>query len=364
MTYPIAKNYNLTNLAKFKLASLFLLLLTLTACGGGGGGSDGGSTLSGTAATGAAIFGKVSIFGANGGIVADVQTDSSGKYSADVSGLTPPFCVCVIPDDSSKSTQYSYATGAGTANITPLTTLTLYYANGEQNPEQLADASTWPAASQNVAAAVPDILATVNANFASLFSAQGFDASSYDFFTSQFIPGDQFDQILDQLNIDITGAAPIITVDGSPFNFDLDIRVPTGGDLGVVTYEGGGSNLLSAQGRTFKPGVVIPFGVTFVLQEVDENEELTGNAITLMLGDNNSVVSILVAATVINGSSVPVANAIQIWSKSAIADPAITELSNVSFDGTTVTFNGIALSGNFGFGSDFPLILNGSLIIQ
>jgi hypothetical protein len=90
----------------------------------------------------------------------------------------------------------------------------------------------------------------------------------------------------------------------------------------------------------------------------------TGNLLSIVVGENNNIESVQVAATVINGSSVPVANAIQVWNKSAITDPAITELSNVSFDGTTVTFNGITLSGNFGFGSDYPLILNGSLIIQ
>ncbi len=356
MTYPTAKNNNLANISIFKLASLFLLLLTLTACGGGGGGSDGGSTLSGTAATGAAIFGKVSIFGANGGIVADVKTDSSGKYSADVSGLTPPFCVCVIPDDSSESTQYSYATGPGTANITPLTTLTLYYANGGQNPEQLADVSAWPAASQNVAAAVPDILAAVNANFASLFSAQGFDASIYDFFTTQFIPGDEFDQILDQLNIDITGVAPIITVDGSPINFDLDIGISTDGDLGTVTYEAGGSNLLSVQGRTFEPGSVQPSGPMFIFLEVDQNEVPTGNLLSIVVGENNNIESVQVAATVVNGSRLTVANGVQVWNQ-----VESNALENVSYDGTTVIFSDVSLTGNFGFGSSYPLILNGSL---
>ncbi len=117
----------------YKIAfALMITVILLSACGSGssGGGSpasDGtggggsASTVNGTAAAGVAMVGVVNIYGANTGTVLNIPIDSSGKYSADVTGLTPPYFLCAEPTDKTLAPQYSYAAGAGTANITPLT---------------------------------------------------------------------------------------------------------------------------------------------------------------------------------------------------------------------------------------------------
>lgn len=234
-----------------------ILLLTLYACGGGGGGSsDGDDTntgssdiLSGTAATGIAIDGTVNVYGINGGSILDVPIDASGNYTADVTGLTPPFFLSAVPNDNSLPTQYSFAEGPGVANITPMTTLTLYYANGDQNPSSLVD--NWPANQASVTANIANTQATVNANFVGVFeaidSALNVDFLTYDFFTSVFNIGGIYDQILDLLIIEVTNGTAVITINGEPFTFNPNIDISgidiggTGsgsGDFGSLTLTG------------------------------------------------------------------------------------------------------------------------------
>lgn len=120
-----------------------LFSLSLASCSGGGGGGTAAPTISGTAATGKALVGNVDIYGKNGGSILDIPIDTSGKYSADVTGLTPPYLICAEPDDTNSDNLYSYSGTSGTANVTPLTTLALYYANDEQDLAQLIN--TWSA---------------------------------------------------------------------------------------------------------------------------------------------------------------------------------------------------------------------------
>ncbi|MBI5740844.1 MAG: hypothetical protein HZA16_08985 [Nitrospirae bacterium] len=99
-------------LRAFMLSAVVIMSMTLVSCGGGGGGSSTsgdpstGPTiiddknppaatliLSGTAATGAAIFpGHVSLKDSTGNdIDREADTDAEGHYEIDVTGLTPPF---------------------------------------------------------------------------------------------------------------------------------------------------------------------------------------------------------------------------------------------------------------------------------
>ncbi len=229
----------------YKIISTIFLLLLITGCGGGssepaaGGGGDPAPTVSGTAATGAALVGVVNVYGSNGGSKLNVVIDAVGNYSADVTGLTAPFFLCAVPTNNTLPSQYSWADGPGTTNITPMTTLTLFYANGGQNPASLVN--TWQANQANVSMNLPDAQSAVNANFAGIFSAinaaLNINFTTYDFFSTGFNIGDIFDQILDLLGIDLSSGTPVIMVNGAAFTFDPNIDI-SGINIGG---SGGGS---------------------------------------------------------------------------------------------------------------------------
>lgn len=103
---------------------LGLLALLLAACGGGGGGttSPNTETLSGVAATGAAVQGIVSLRDLATGQIQATHTDN-GSYAFNVSGLSGPFVLRAESDDHSV-VLYSVVRKAGgqtRANINPLT---------------------------------------------------------------------------------------------------------------------------------------------------------------------------------------------------------------------------------------------------
>ncbi len=229
----------------YKIISTIFLLLLITGCGGGGGsepaagGGDPAPTVSGTAATGIALDGVVNVYGSSGGSVLDVPVDASGNYSADVTGLEPPFFLCAVPTNNTLPSQYSWADGPGTTNITPMTTLTLFYANGDQDPASLVN--TWQANQASVSMNLPNAQSAVNANFIGIFSAinaaLNINFTTYDFFSTGFNIGDVFDQILDLLGIDLSSGTPVITVNGAAFTFAPNIDI-SGINIGG---SGGGS---------------------------------------------------------------------------------------------------------------------------
>ena len=334
---------------QYKFFTRFILLavlaFVLNGCGGGSGGGAGVSkTLSGTAATGAAIDGIVSVYGINGGVV-EVPVAASGVYSADVTGLTPPFCVCAVPNDSGLATQYSYAPQSGTANVTPLTTLALFYANDEQDPANLIAA--WPASAASVIAAAPSAQATVNANFVGQFSSVDF--TTYDFLTSPFSIGDTFDQILDLLNIDISSGAPVITVNGAPYTFNPNIDV-SGINIGGSTL-GSGSGQLTIAGLT--PSTFVPINSAF-----SDNGNISAIAWT------SADISTTVAAGLLNGVvvSVQVTHVNDDFSADSwIAGGLLQAVPGASFDGTTLTLTNVIASSLGGSASPPALTLNGSI---
>jgi hypothetical protein len=103
---------------------LAALMLLGPACGGGGGSGSGSSkpnTLGGTAAKGAAIsLAAVTVVGANGATVS-TATLADGTFSADLTGLTPPYLLRV--DTGGGNFLYSAGFDAGIANLTPFTDL-------------------------------------------------------------------------------------------------------------------------------------------------------------------------------------------------------------------------------------------------
>lgn len=107
----------------------FLLCMFLTACGGGSTTIQvllGMTSLSGTAAGGAAIVGTVEVTDSLGA-VKGAPIDADGKYQIDVAGMTGPFIIKAHGTvGNSTVTYYSAAVASdlgGTINVTPFTDL-------------------------------------------------------------------------------------------------------------------------------------------------------------------------------------------------------------------------------------------------
>lgn len=114
-----------TRLAAIALASG----LILGACGGGGGGSDGAgtTTVSGTAATGAPMAGAAISARCRDGWNDQVSAGDDGRWTLSVPAAKLPCALRATPAGTGDS-HYGFTIGDGssiTANITPLTSLTL-----------------------------------------------------------------------------------------------------------------------------------------------------------------------------------------------------------------------------------------------
>ena len=226
---------------KHGLLALFTCFsLILAGCGSDSNdNSDDTATLSGTAATGAAIVGHVEVTGTDGAPLTNVVINDDGSFSADVSNMTPPFILAAIPDDSTQQTEYSYAEAANTiANITSLTTLAMYTATGNQDLANMA--ANWAAqANQITPAALAAAQAQVNQNFSSQLSAEGLDAATYDFFNAAFnADGTGIDAVMDSVSVDIdmSGGSINVTVGGQPFTFNPNM------DISSINIGGNGSS--------------------------------------------------------------------------------------------------------------------------
>ncbi len=172
------------------------------------------TTLSGTAATGAGIIGTVFVTDANGTERSvDTAADGSGRYTIDVSGMTPPFIIKIVPAGGTGATLYSYADSANmTINITPLTDLALFIANG--NTDLTTAYTTWDG-TQFSAASVRSSQATVNANLQAQITAAGLDATVYDFFSTAFDADNTgIDAVLDAITVDTSSGAVMLNVIG------------------------------------------------------------------------------------------------------------------------------------------------------
>lgn len=186
------------------------VLLAISGCGGGssGGGSGGGTTppattsLSGTAAVGAAIVsGTVSALCADGsGFTSAVTTAANGSWSGTVPDGALP-CVLTVSGGSPAITLRSYASQPGTINITPLTDLTLALATGIADGSWAGNSANWPATGE-VEDALDDLIVAL--------SNSGYDLpGTGNPFTTGFVIGDAWDRVLDQIQeaIDASGGA-------------------------------------------------------------------------------------------------------------------------------------------------------------
>lgn len=138
------------NLSRLPLAAASAATLILAACGGGSSGTSPDpvvpvtpappTTISGTAAVGAAISGSVVAIDSKGKVSLAVSTGAGGAFTLNVSGMTAPFLLSITGTSGGKQvTLNSIATAAGqTVNITPLTDLIVSTASGQPGGAALA----------------------------------------------------------------------------------------------------------------------------------------------------------------------------------------------------------------------------------
>jgi len=191
------------------------------------------ANLSGTAATGAAIVGHIVITDVNGQTNTNVVINADGTFSADVTNMSPPFILSAIPDDPTLPTQYSYADAANiTVNVTPLTSLAMFIANGQQDLASFAN--SWISQNNQITeAGLETAKAQINSIFSAQFQEHGINSNTYDFFSTPFAADHtSFDAVLDSLaiNIDMTGGSFSIKVNDVPFNFNSSANSPAQSD--------------------------------------------------------------------------------------------------------------------------------------
>lgn len=181
--------------------------LLLTACGGGGSSttsttSTATAQLSGVAATGAPIAGATVRAVNAAGASATAVTGADGRYTLSISDGAP---YALTVTDSAGKVWYSYAPAAGTAHITPLTTLALLDANGNR---PLADLLSAWATTRPADSAVLQGAQRVNANLRSQFAAAGVDATALNVFNASFSANHTgLDAVLDGLRVGINCSA-------------------------------------------------------------------------------------------------------------------------------------------------------------
>lgn len=231
-------------------ATLLTAVLLISGCGGGGGnGAQLVPTVSGVAATGAAIKGTVTLKDAAGHQELSKITDSKGNFSFDVSGLSAPFILKVTPDGGG-SALYSFASAAGTANLNPMANLVVAkaaLAAGASDPAtvyQNASAQALQGISGSLSQALTDVRATLAAllvkyNVAKTDPVTGaykFDdidpiAGSYK------ADGTGLDGMFDKAQLTLSNGQLTVVDAGVPTTYDLQNDVAGFAIYGTVTVD-------------------------------------------------------------------------------------------------------------------------------
>jgi len=239
-TLPLAALF--LTLRRFAVGAMSaVLLVVLAACGGGGGGS-GSATLSGVAATGAAIAGQTVTVKNAAGTTATALTGTDGSFTVTISA-SAPYVLSVV--DGNNVTWYSYAPASGTVHINPMTTLALLSANGNAPLDELM--TNW-ASSTLSEAAVLEAAKKVNANLQSVFIANGINDLSTNIFNAFFeANGTGLDAVLDDLNIGFSCDGSVCTQTiqniaslGSPTTITWNNAIDTTGF--TISWTTGGSS--------------------------------------------------------------------------------------------------------------------------
>lgn len=187
----------------------------------------------GVAASGAPIAGMVYVVDAAGVELSKV-INVDGSYRLDVRKMTAPFMLKAVADNGTDPDLYSFSEQANvTANLTPLTNLALFIANGNADPSVLYD--SWESSFGNITAAgFKEAQAIVNANLDIPLTAFALDPFTYDFVGTRFTAnGTSIDGLLDAMTLDVSGGVIDLSIAGlDPLVFDTAI-VTTDYDIGA-----------------------------------------------------------------------------------------------------------------------------------
>jgi hypothetical protein len=150
---------------------LATIVFALAGCGGGGGGGGGTATVSGVAAAGAPLVGTVYLKDSSQPPreLSDA-INADGSFSFNVDGMKPPFILKAQGTAGGATyTLYSFASGAGVANINPFANLAVAVAAGDAN---LAALYTTPSAAtmQAIAAALARSTTDIQTKLLPLFT--------------------------------------------------------------------------------------------------------------------------------------------------------------------------------------------------
>jgi hypothetical protein len=209
---------------KYYLQCFFALFAfaTISGCNSDSTSPVASNNLTGTAATGAPIAGLVTVKDANGDETPASITGTDGSFTLDVTGMTPPFLLKIMPSDGS-ATLYSFATTNGhTVNLTPTTNLAMFLASG--NADLDAIYAAWDGTAIT-ATEVATAEAIVRANLEDQINAAGLDANSFDLFTSPFSADSTgIDAVMDDLIITI-GINDFTFTDGDAVDLGFDKNI-------------------------------------------------------------------------------------------------------------------------------------------
>ena len=191
-------------------------LMSIAACGGGGGGSTPttgvtNTTLSGTAAAGAALIGTVTVKGALG-VTRSAIIEANGNYNVDVTGLTAPYRLRAQGTVGGKTYKlHSYAEEAdvgGNVNITPFTDLIIANVAGDI-AEKFFDSTTQTSLDAAEVDAQEDAL---QAKLQDVLTALGVD-SAINLLNSTFSADHSgLDAALDIVRVEIDSSTNIATI--------------------------------------------------------------------------------------------------------------------------------------------------------
>jgi hypothetical protein len=190
-----------------QFGTIALASSALLACGGGGHSPT--STIQGTAAVGAALANaSIQLTCASGSN--STTASSTGAYTATFSFTGP----CSITATSGSIVLDSFASGAGTFNVTPLTELLLSYLAGQLDTtvtNLVANMTTNPTYASALTNST--VIANAENGVAQLIeSTYGITLSGTDFLTGSFTPG----QPGADADLDALQAAGAITSTGQP----------------------------------------------------------------------------------------------------------------------------------------------------
>ena len=214
----------------------------LAACGGGSSGvTPPAATLSGTVAVGAPITnGKLRVLDATGSVVvADVAIDADGNYANITLTGPAPYRIeaCGYAGPNYKCI-YSVANGAGTANVTPLTTATVLLAAG-QSPDALMNGAAPALTSTSIASAQTQL----REGLASVLSSAGV-SGTFDFISGSLSAGSRtgYDAVLDAVGVS-TGqdAQPFVQI--TPRLGSGNLYLEQGSSSGTVIAAAGAATL-------------------------------------------------------------------------------------------------------------------------